>query len=244
MLKTPPTAPFFSNWTRIHQNCRDSSEPRASAGRPNRRLALMGRNDGIQGGRWQAGQVLVVRPTWNAMFVFQFLAGEIPHCGRQFSLDGPLAGCPRGLREGGLEPPRLAAPDPKSGASANSATLAKSRAQEGATPFYRAATQSIGKWPDTSRPSGRCLQPCCRTTKICLSSRMLNSCGSCPTAGVLPAVLIGRSPIAALPPKTRVSGYVQSAPLRLYGLGGLGCLWPVVGAEFRIVLDGDSDHRV
>src|SRR5712672_2841314 len=28
------------------------------------------------------------------------------------------------VRKGGLEPPRLAAPDPKSGASANSATLA------------------------------------------------------------------------------------------------------------------------
>jgi hypothetical protein len=33
-------------------------------------------------------------------------------------------GAGRQLREGGLEPPRLSAPDPKSGASANSATLA------------------------------------------------------------------------------------------------------------------------
>jgi hypothetical protein len=29
------------------------------------------------------------------------------------------------VRKGGLEPPRLAAPDPKSGASANSATFAR-----------------------------------------------------------------------------------------------------------------------
>jgi hypothetical protein len=36
--------------------------------------------------------------------------------------------CPRYnllVRKGGLEPPRLAAPDPKSGASANSATFAR-----------------------------------------------------------------------------------------------------------------------
>ena len=39
----------------------------------------------------------------------------------------PLGAAVDGVREGGLEPPSLSAPDPKSGASASFATLARSK---------------------------------------------------------------------------------------------------------------------
>ncbi len=56
--------------------------------------------------------------------------------------DRVAGGCARcrataGVREGGLEPPRPRAPDPKSGASANSATLARGPAGPADSPTVR-----------------------------------------------------------------------------------------------------------
>src|SRR5262249_16801796 len=129
--------------------------------------------------------------------------GNLPH-GRGNARHARQSRVLAAVREEGLEPSTLAGPDPKSGAYANSATLAirtdpphfidrrpcrqSGKPQAPVTLNLRASCQGLVISAPQSRKIGPLISLALRRKICCVSSRTLDFYGTCPTMEVLPAV--------------------------------------------------------